>query len=101
MTEPLPDWFRGTLPVPAHETRAAYQSMVKNLSAGVTHIALHCAFPGDIEAISPQHAPWRTREAALLTEGAVQAWCQDAAITVIGYREMQAAWVRQPPAPLP
>lgn len=101
LSEPLPDWFRGTLPVPAHETRAAYQAMIQNLPEGLTHIALHCAYPGDIETISPQHAPWRTQEAALLAEGAVHAWCQEAGIAMIGYREIQARWARQPPALLP
>lgn len=90
--QPLPDWFRGTLPVEAHETRDGYRGMTESLPAGVTHVALHCAYPGDIEAISPQHAPWRTREAALLAEGAVRTWCQAAGIVALGYREIQGFW---------
>jgi hypothetical protein len=42
--------------------------------------------------ISPQHAPWRTRGAALLTEGAVRGWCEAAGIALIGYREIQRLW---------
>jgi predicted glycoside hydrolase/deacetylase ChbG (UPF0249 family) len=89
---PLPDGLRGTLAVPAEETRAAYRRMILDLPEGVTHLALHCAMPGDIEAIAPEHAGWRIREHALLAEGAIDGWCRTAGITPIGYRAIQPFW---------
>ncbi len=89
---PLPDGLRGTLAVPAEETRAAYRRMVLDLPQGVTHLALHCAMPGDIETIAPEHAGWRLREHALLAEGAIAAWCREAGIAPIGYRAVQPLW---------
>lgn len=88
----LPDAFRATLAVPAELTRSSYRQMIETLDPGITHIALHCAAPGDIEAISPQHAPWRIREHALLAEHAVNDWCTAAGISLLGYREIQRLW---------
>jgi predicted glycoside hydrolase/deacetylase ChbG (UPF0249 family) len=89
---PLPDGIRGTLAVPEGETRDGYRAMVEGLPPGVTHLALHCNRPGDIEAIAPEHAGWRTREYALFAEGAVPAWCRDAGIAPVGYRDVQRLW---------
>lgn len=88
----LPDHFRGTLAIPAEEARTGYDRLVSTLSPGITHIALHCATPGDIDAISPLHAPWRTREYALLAEGAIADWCTQGGIAPIGYRAVQQLW---------
>lgn len=89
---PLPDAIRGTLPVPAEETRPGYRRMIEDLPAGVTHVALHCAMPGDIEAIAPEHAGWRMREYALLAEGAFTEWCNGTGVSRLGYRRVQALW---------
>lgn len=88
----LPDHFRGTLAVPEAETRAGYEALVAGLPDGITHVALHCAMPGELEAISPLHAPWRTREYALLAEGAVARWCDAAGVATIGYRNVRQIW---------
>ena len=88
----LPDNFRGTLAVPAEETRAGYERMIEGLPNGITHVALHCAVPGDLEAISPLHAPWRTREYALLAGGAVAGWCAAGGIVSVGDRDIQQLW---------
>ncbi|WP_458094206.1 polysaccharide deacetylase family protein [Roseomonas sp. WA12] len=88
----LPDGLRGTLPVEADATRAGYQQLIETLPQGVTHVALHCTRPGDIGAIAPVHAGWRTREYALFAEGAVESWCRAAGVTPIGYRALQAFW---------
>jgi predicted glycoside hydrolase/deacetylase ChbG (UPF0249 family) len=88
----LPDMIRGTLAVPAEATGGAYHAMVAALPSGVTHIALHCAAPGDIERIAPEHAGWRMREYALFAAGAVRGWCAEAGIAAVGYREVAAAW---------
>ncbi len=58
----LPDHFRGTLPVAASAAPDAYREMIETLPDGVTHIALHCTAPGEIEAIAPDHAGWRTQD---------------------------------------
>ncbi len=88
----LPDEFRGTLPVPADQTQEAYRSMIASIPQGVTHVALHSSIPGDIEAISPQHAGWRTREYALLNQGLIQGWCTAELIDSMAYGPIQRLW---------
>lgn len=85
----LPDHIRGTLAVPPSEARQAYQQMINGLPEGVTHVALHCTIPGEIEAIAPDHAAWRTQEYSLLEAGRIRDWCHVAAVTQIGYRDLQ------------
>jgi predicted glycoside hydrolase/deacetylase ChbG (UPF0249 family) len=97
MGSPLPDAFRGTLNVASNETSQAYRGMIETLPAGVTHVALHCAAPGDIETIEPEHSLWRTNEYALLAAGAVRDWCRAADIMPIGYREMLPLGTGQAP----
>ena len=89
---PVIDHFRGTLAVAADELEARFRRMIEDLPPGVTHIALHAAAPGDIEAIAPDHAAWRTNEHRLLASGAVLAWCAAAGIVPIGYGEIQRLW---------
>jgi hypothetical protein len=86
----LPDHFRGTLPVPGPEAPGAYRRMIEALPDGVTHIALHCTVPGEIEAIDPDHAACRTQEYTLLDQGRIQSWCEAGGVTAIGYRDVQA-----------
>lgn len=93
---PLPDGIRGTLAVPAEAARQGYRRMIETLPEGVTHIALHCATPGDIEAIAPDHAGWRMREHALLAEGAIAGWCREASVATLGYRAVQPFWTASP-----
>lgn len=89
---PLPDAIRGTLAVSAEETEAGYRRMIQTLPEGVTHLALHCTAPGEIEAITPQHAPWRTREYALFASGTIAGWCAAEGVAAVGYREVQRLW---------
>ena len=91
---PVVDNIRGTLPVAADEVKPGYRGLVEELPHGVTHFALHCSAPGEIEAISPQHAPWRTNEHALFASGAVAAWCADLGIELVDYRRIQQLWVQ-------
>lgn len=88
----LPDHMRGTLPVAAEAAPNAYRALIEALPAGITHMALHCATPGDIQAISPQHAPWRIQEYQLFAEGRIDAWRRDAEVDLVGYRAIQAVW---------
>lgn len=91
----LPDHFRGTLPVAAAEAPRAYRQMIETLPDGVTHIALHCTVPGEIDAIAPDHAGWRIQEYALLDQGHLQAWCRSAGVAAIGYRNFQRFGARE------
>jgi hypothetical protein len=91
---PVIDNIRGTLPVDAGAVEPGYRKLIEELPAGVTHFALHCTAPGDIEAISPQHAPWRTNEYALFAAGAVADWCRALAVVPIGYRQIQPLWTK-------
>jgi chitin disaccharide deacetylase len=92
MRLPLPDAIRGTLAVPEAETRQAYRNMVGRLPNGLTHIALHCTAPGEIEVIAPAHAGWRIREYALFADGALAEWCRAEQVVLTGYRELQRRW---------
>jgi predicted glycoside hydrolase/deacetylase ChbG (UPF0249 family) len=85
---PLPDHFRGTLPVSAPEAQRAYRQMIESLPDGITHIALHCTAPGEIAAIAPDHAGWRMREYALLDQGLIRSCCRLSDVTAIGYRDV-------------
>ena len=89
---PVVDEIRGTLPVAAEAVAPGYRKLVEELPAGVTHFALHCTAPGDVEAITPQHAPWRTNEYALFASGSVAEWCAALGVVPIGYRDIQRLW---------
>ena len=89
---PVIDHFRGTLPVEADAVRQRYRETIEGLAPGLTLFALHATMPGEIEAISPQHAGWRTREYALFASGAISEWLAANQITPIGYRDIQQLW---------
>src|SRR3984893_19011463 len=78
----------------AHAVEPDYRTLVEELPAGVTHFALHCTAPGDVEGITRQHAPWRTNEYALFASGAVAKWCAALGIQPVGYRDIQRLWLR-------
>jgi chitin disaccharide deacetylase len=89
---PVVDGIRGTLPVAADQVEAGYRRLIEELPSGVTHFALHCTEPGEIEPIAPQHAPWRVNEYRLFATGAVSRWCEANAVTPIGLRQFQDLW---------
>jgi len=89
---PVVDHIRGTLPIPAEAVEPGYRKLVEELPAGVTQFALHCTAPGDVEAITPQHAPGRTNEYALFASGAVAEWCAAIGVVPSGHREIQRLW---------
>jgi hypothetical protein len=92
---PIIDHFRGTLPVEAEAVRQRYRETIEVMAPGITLFALHATMPGEIEAISPQHAGWRTREYALFASGATSEWLAAEGITPIGYRDIQRLWRAQ------
>ena len=93
---PVLDHFRGTLPVPAEDLAGGWHAVIDGLPHGVTHVALHCTVPGEIEAIAPGHAPWRTNEYAFLATGALADWLACAGVALLGYRSLQRLWQTAP-----
>jgi len=89
---PVIDHCRGTLPVPREQLALGWDRMIDELPDGITHFALHATVPGEIEAIAPDHAEWRTAEYALLATGAVAHELARRGIALGGYRELAAAW---------
>ena len=88
---PVIDHIRGTIPVAAEAVGRGYRKLIEGFPLGVTHFALHCTAPGEIETITPQHAgggPTNTR----CSPGAVAEWCAEPVIAAIGYREIQRLW---------
>lgn len=79
-------------PVAAEAVEPGYRRLVEELPVGVTHFALHCTAPGDVEAITPRHATWRTDEYSLFSSGAVAEWCAALGVVPIGYRDIQRLW---------
>ncbi len=98
---PVIDHCRGTLPVSRGELAAGWQRLIHELPDGITHFALHATKPGEIEAIAPDHAEWRTAEYALLAAGGVAERLVAAGVDVSGYRDLSAAWRTPHPDPLP
>ncbi len=89
---PVIDHCRGTLPVPRDELASRWERMIRELPDGITHFALHATTAGEIEAIAPDHAEWRTAEYALLASGAVADRLAASGVAATGYRALAAAW---------
>src|SRR5438477_5677708 len=86
------DRFRMTPEPPGRDVEATYRTMIEMLPSGATFFALHCNAPGDIEAIVPPRAHWRTDEYRLFGSGAPMRWIADAGIRAIGMREVRDLW---------
>ena len=86
---PLIDDFRLTPGVPTGESEAAYQHLVSTLPEGLTFIALHPNAPGDIEAIVPPRAHFRTDEYRILSQGLFAGWLAENGVQAIGYRSLR------------
>jgi predicted glycoside hydrolase/deacetylase ChbG (UPF0249 family) len=88
---PLVDDFAMTPGAPVGESEAAYCSLVGALPEGLTFVALHPNAPGDIEAIVPPRAHYRTDEYALLGQGRIKAWLEEAGVQTVGMRQLRDA----------
>ena len=86
---PIVDHFRMTPGVPSDEAPAAYRNLLAALPPGLAFVALHCNAPGDIEAIVPPRAHWRTDEYRLFASGAPQRWAEEMGIVRAGYRQLR------------
>jgi hypothetical protein len=89
---PVFDRFRMTPGVPSAEVDARYRALIDALPPGATFLAVHCNAPGDIEAIIPPRAHWRTDEYRLFGSGRPTRWIAEAAIRAIGMREVRDRW---------
>jgi len=83
------DRFRMTPWVALPEAEAKYRDMIESLPPGATFFGLHCNTPGDIEAIVPARAHFRTDEYKLFKSGAPMRWARAAGIKAIGMREVR------------
>jgi len=89
---PVFDRFRMTPGVPSPDVETTYRTMIETLPSGATFFGLHCNAPGDIEAIVPPRAHWRTDEYQLFGSGAPMRWIAEAGIRAIGMREIRDLW---------
>jgi hypothetical protein len=89
---PVFDRFRMSPWAPSAEAEATYRTMIDTLPPGATFFGLHCNAPGDIEAIVPPRAHFRTDEYRLFGSGAPMRWAAAAGIRVIGMREVRELW---------
>lgn len=93
---PLVDDFRMTPGVPHEESEAAYRFLVAELPEGLTFLALHPNFPGDIETIVPPRAHFRTDENRLLGNGRFAGWLESEAVQTLGMRPLRELYRRRP-----
>lgn len=68
-----------------------YEEMLAALPPGVTYFSLHPNAPGDIEAIVPEKAYWRTFEYEYLQSERLRAFLAEQKLIPIGYREIRDA----------
>jgi hypothetical protein len=83
------DEFRMTPGVPSAEAEDAYTRLVATIEPGVTFLALHCNAPGEIEAIVPERAHWRTDEYRLFRGDRFARLAAEEGIVLIGMRDVR------------
>jgi hypothetical protein len=86
---PLVDHFRMTPGVPAPESDSAYRKLIAGLPKGLTVMALHPNISGDIEAITPQKAHFRTEEYRLFRDAEFKAFIASQDIHAVGFRPIR------------
>ena len=89
---PVFDRFRMSPWVASDQVDVKYKEMIDTLPAGATFFGIHCNAPGDIEAIVPPRAHFRTDEYRLFGSGAPMRWAAAAGIRTIGMREVRELW---------
>ena len=86
---PLVDHFRMTPGVPSRESGRAYRELVANLPAGLTLVAVHPNTAGDIEAIVPAKANFRTDEYRLFKDEHFRKFIAEQNVRKIGFRPIR------------
>ncbi|MEP7083591.1 MAG: hypothetical protein ABI854_02550, partial [Betaproteobacteria bacterium] len=89
---PVFDRFRMSPWVASEQVESKYKDMIDTLPAGATFFGIHCNAPGDIEAIVPPRAHFRTDEYRLFGSGGPMRWAAAAGIRTIGMREVRELW---------
>jgi predicted glycoside hydrolase/deacetylase ChbG (UPF0249 family) len=86
---PLVDHFRMTPGVPARESDRAYRELIAGLPPGLTLVAVHPNISGDIEAIIPPRAHFRTEEYRLLRDTKFKEFIAGQNIQSLGFRPIR------------
>jgi hypothetical protein len=86
---PLVDHFRMTPGVPSAESDRTYRDLVAGLLPGLTMVALHPNTTGDIEAIVPAKAHFRTDEYRLFSDPQFRQFMSRQGIETIGFRTLR------------
>jgi len=86
---PLVDHFRMTPGVPARESDRAYRELIAGLPPGLTLVAVHPNISGDIEAIIPPRAHFRTEEYRLLRDTKFKEFIAGQNIQSLGIRPIR------------
>ena len=86
---PLVDHFRMTPGVPARESDSAYRELIAGLPPGLTLVAVHPNISGDIEAIIPPRAHFRTEEYRLFRDAKFKEFIAAQNIQSLGFRPLR------------
>lgn len=92
---PVIDRFRITPCVPPETSDAVYRRLIQDLPPGTTFLSLHGNAPGDIEAISPEWAVWRTDEYRLCGDPAFHGFVRAQGVALAGFRELRDGYRRR------
>jgi len=85
---PVVDQVALTPGAPSSESDKAYRELVSAVPAGLSFLAFHCCAPGDIEAIVPPRAHWRTDEFRIFQDPDFLDWTAGTGIHLIGFRDI-------------
>ena len=86
---PLVDHFRMTPGVPPRESDSAYRELIAGLPQGLTLVAVHPNIGGDIEAIIPEKAHFRTEEYRLFRDAKFREFIAARNIQSLGFRPIR------------
>ena len=75
----------------APDAKPVLEDIIGSLEAGVTYFSLHCASPGDIEAVHPKDAHWRVAEHEVFRTAAFSDWVRSLSVVISGMREFRDA----------
>jgi len=85
----LVDHFRMTPGVAPQESDRAYRELIAGLPRGLTLVAVHPNTSGDIEAIIPQRAHFRTEEYRLFRDANFKEFIAAQNIQSLGFRPIR------------
>ncbi len=86
---PLVDHFRMTPGVAPQESDRAYRELIAGLPQGLTLVAVHPNTSGDIEAIIPQRAHFRTEEYRLFRDANFKEFIAAQNVQSLGFRPIR------------